>query len=364
MPAQVTRERHDSVAAAFRTGVQSYASFGAPLYSALCAGGAECPEVIALATRAQAGAQPVFHLLTAVHFLVLGNPGDPLARFFATLNDPPLPPQEAWPDFQRFCREREDEILDTLASTTVQTTFADRCATIVPPLALVADWIGEPLHLLEIGCSAGVLLALDRHAYRFKGHERFGRADAALVLDGDYIGTPPMRVPRIASRTGLDLHPLDVRSERDRRWLIAQTFPEYRKQREQLALALAAVAETDIRMHRGDALETLPQVLAGIPDPVCIFHSVCLSYWSEEARAALDAMLTKIGETRPLYRVGNEPSNRYSAWSKGHDRRQQDKPPPSGEITITRYAGGEMDSRIVGETNFHEPIRWLGWDGG
>ena len=363
MAATIPQERRDAVAAAFATGAQSYASFGAPLYAALCAGGAKDPEIIDLATHAQAGAQPVFHLLTAIHFLVLGHPDDPLARYFTTLNDPPLPPTQAWPDFVRFCREHRDEIIATLASTTVQTTFADRCAIIVPPLALVADVIGEPLHLVEIGCSAGVLLTFDRYGYDFKGLGHFGNADATLVLAGNYIGTPPMRIPQIASRTGLDLHPLDARNERDRRWLIALVFPEFARQREELAAALEVVAQTDIRMHQGDALDTLPGILAQTPDPVCIFHSVCLSYWSEEARAALDTMLMGLSKTRVLYRVGNEPSSRYSAWSKGHDRRPQERPPASGEITVTRYANGEMDSRVVAESNFHEAIRWLGWDG-
>ncbi len=79
-----TDEKLASVAAAFRTGAQSYGSFGAALYSALCAAGAQDREVIELAAHAQPGAQPVFHLLTAVHYHVLGNPDDPLARYFPT----------------------------------------------------------------------------------------------------------------------------------------------------------------------------------------------------------------------------------------------------------------------------------------
>ncbi|MDG2002971.1 MAG: DUF2332 domain-containing protein [Novosphingobium sp.] len=359
----VTTERMESVAAAFRTGAQSYGNFGATLYSVLCAGGADDPDIIELAAHAQAGAQPVFHLLTVIHYLVLGSPHDPLGRYFATLHDPPRPADEAWPEFTRFCRERRSQIVDTLASTTVQTTFADRCATMVPLFAFVADRVGEPLNLIEIGCSAGVLLTFDRYAYAYKNREPFGAQGAPLTFTGEFSGDPPLRLPLVGSRTGLDLHPVHADNADERRWLIALIFPEFRKQREELATALEVVAQTDIRLVEGDALNTLPGVLAETADPVCIFHSVCLSYWTEEARAALDAMLIEASRTRTIHRVGSEPSARFSAWNKGHNRSETSKPPPSGELTIARYAGGVMDSRIVGTNGFGEPVTWLGWEG-
>ena len=357
-----TQERLDSVAAAFRAGAHSYASFGAPLYAALCAAGADDAAVIELAAHAQAGAQPVFHLLTAIHDLVLGDPGDPLGAYFATVNDPPLPAEEAWPAFARFCEMRREEIVEALGATTVQTTFVERCATLLPPLALVAQWVGAPLHLVEIGCSAGVLLTLDQHGYLYQGHARFGPEGAPLTLAAEIVGDAPLRIPAIASRTGLDLRPLDAGDARDRRWLMAQVFPEFREQRAQLATALDGVAAAGIRMVRGHALETLAGVLAETPDPVCIFHSVCLSYWTEAERAALDAMLCEAGRTRQIYRVGSEPARAFTAWNKGHDRRPQDRPAAAGEIVVARYEGGAMDCRIVALSDFHGPLRWLGWE--
>lgn len=88
----IDRERLETVRAAFRNGAQSYARIGSPLYSALCAGGENDDEVVELAAHAMAGSQPVFHLLASVHHLLMADPSDPLARFFATLTDTPLPP--------------------------------------------------------------------------------------------------------------------------------------------------------------------------------------------------------------------------------------------------------------------------------
>ena len=358
-----TEERMQSVAAAFRPGAQSNGAFGATLYSELCAAGADDPEIVELATHSQIGAQPVFHLLTTIHYLVLADPGDPLADYFATLREEPLPASEAWPAFKRFCQVRSEDIVSTLAVSTVQTTFAERCASLLPGLAWVAEQAGEPLNLIEIGCSAGVLLAFDKYAYSYNGAEPFGPPDAPLILSTELRGEAPQRIPLVGRRTGLDLNPLDARNADDRRWLIAQVFPEFTRQREDLVKALDVVAQTDIRMVKGDALQTLGDVLTNSPDPVCLFHSVCLSYWTEEARHALDVLLAKASETRTLYRVGSEPSARFSAWNKGHDRMTLEKPPAGGEIVIARYCDGAMESRIVGTSLFGGPLQWFGWDG-
>ncbi len=358
--------RLDTVAAAFRAGAKSYAAMGSPPYAALCAGGADDPAVVELAAHAMAGSQPVFHLMASVHHLLLQDGNDPLAGYFATLTDDPLPPGEAWPHFVRFCEEHRAELLHMLATHSVQTTYVERCVSLVAPIAWVAQQAGEPLHLVEIGCSAGVLLTYDRYAYAFEGHDPIGPADAPLLLKGRIAGDPPLAIPRIASRTGLDLHPVDARSKEERRWIIAQTFPEYREQRARLATALDIVAQSDIEMHGGDALAVLPSVLANLPDPVCIFHSACLYYWSDEAKAALDALLCEASRSRDIYRVGVEASARFNAWHKGRatDEARNDQDAvssmPSGEITITAYRVGEMHGRVAAETSMSGPIQWIG----
>jgi hypothetical protein len=99
----------------------------------------------------------------------------------------------------------------------VQTTYVDRCRAVLAPLCLVADQAGEPLNLVEIGCSAGVLLTFDKYAYELNEAGRIGPADAALTLKGQLFGGPRLRMPAIGARIGLDLHPLDARSEDERR---------------------------------------------------------------------------------------------------------------------------------------------------
>lgn len=347
-----------SVAGAFRSGAQTYAAMGSPLYAALCAGGADDADIVALAAHAQEGAQPVFHLMASVHYLLLRDPADPLARFFATLTDRPEPPDRAYPEFARYCHAHAAEIRRLLAERTVQTTYVERCAPLMPPLSLVADAAGEPLNLIEIGCSAGVLLTFDHYAYALKDGRHIGPADAPLILPADIEGGPPLRIPAIGTRTGIDLHIVDARSEEDRRWLLALSFPELRERQARLATALDIVARTDIDMVEGDALAVLPAILAKTPDPVSVFHSACLYYWSAEAKAALDALLIQASVGREIWRVSLEGSERFLAFHKGRADRPSGAQ-PSGDVIVTRYRDGASEPRIVAETWLSGTFKWL-----
>ena len=168
-----TGARLDAAAGVLRAGVHLYQVMGTPLYSTLCAHGASDPDIVALVSRGREGAAAM-HLFSAVHYLLLRDPGDSLSRYFATLTPDPAAPEDAFPEFVRFCREHREELLQLLDTRTVQTTFAERCRTVLPLLSRVADEAGEPLNLVEVGCSAGVLLTCDKYAYQLEGGGRVG----------------------------------------------------------------------------------------------------------------------------------------------------------------------------------------------
>ncbi|MDR2856937.1 MAG: DUF2332 domain-containing protein [Novosphingobium sp.] len=342
----------ERVAGAFRAGEHVYAREGSPLYANLARAGADDPAIVELAGHGMAGAPPV-HLFTSVHFMLLGGLDDPLARFFPTLTENPAPPEDAYPGFRRFCLRHYDELKHLLQTRSVQMTYPDRCRNLVPPLSLVADLAGEPLNLIEIGCSAGVLLVFDRYAYELRGDgERIGPADAPFVLQGRVVGGPALRIPQIGRRTGIDLNLIDPRSGEDRRWMLATCFPELLGQQARLAQAMDIVAETDIRWLEGDALLHLPQALAETPDPVCVYHSACLMYWPAGARAALRQQFIEASRARTIYRVGIEPSERLDSVMRGAaDGEARDAALPSGEVSVTRYRDGRVDMQVVAESS-------------
>ena len=354
----------DTLAAAFRAGEAIYRGMGAQLYADLCVEAVGDPEVLALAERAHETARPV-HLFTCVHYLLMRDPRDPLSRFFPTLSDDPLPSDRAFPDFARYCRQHREELLGLLATRTVQMTYVERCRALLPPLSLVASQAGEPLNLVDVGCSAGVQLTLDHYAYEYEGHPRVGPADAPLTLRGKLRGGPTPAMPRIGSRTGIDLKVLQVRSEEERRWVLACAFPEFRREQEHLAKALDVVARTDMRLLEGDALDWLPTVLAETPSPLCVYHSACLMYWSQEARRALETLLLEASRERDLYRVGVEPSEAFDSWQRGHgeaDGRPAGRPKEKGEVRVSRYSGGAVESRVVAYNSRSDygALDWVG----
>ena len=360
---QVQGAERETIAAAFKAGEQIYQSMGSPLYAALCIRAAEDDNIVELARHAEENARPI-HLFTAVHYLLMADPEDPLARFFPTLTDNPVPPEEAFPDFARFCRDHRDDIPRLLQTHSVQMTYAERCRAVLPPLWYVAKQAGEPLNLVEIGCSAGVLLTLDKYAYEYQGRERLGPADAPLTLEGEFSGDLALGLPGIGTRTGIDLHVVDVTSGEQKRWMLASTFPELRDQQARLDIALDVVAQTDIRFLEGDGLDLLPGVLADTPSPLCVFHSACLMYWSPAARTALDDLLIEEGRRREIFRVGLEPSENFDSWQQGRSAQPEQSVNgrrATGEIVVHRYAGGDVERRVVAYNNRPDygAVEWI-----
>jgi len=357
------RERFEEVRSAFIRSVKTYGDLGSPLYAVLFAQAAEDPEIVALACAAQPGANPAIHLLACVHYLVLGEHDDPLARFYATIEANPAPPEQAYPHFARFCRVHRAEIERLLATRTVQSTYVERCGFILPLLSQIAEVAGEPLNLIEVGCSAAVLLTFDKYSYRLPDGRVLGSAEAPLTIDYVVNGGPLLHLPAIGRRIGIDLAPIHADEPDERRWLIAVSLPELAAQRADLLTALDTVATTDIDLRQGDALALIGPALADTPDPVCVFHSACLSYWSAEAQHSFDAELCRASAGRTIYRAGIEASSSFYAWHSGQSGAVQ-KPgraagAGSSEFTLTRYRDGRIESAVVAQGPFFGPFQWL-----
>ena len=327
-PDAVAKSLHDFAPLARRT--------GAHLYAELCDRIPDDPELVEIVSHALASF-PGPHLFFAVNFLLLRDPKDPLARYYGNLTDNPARPEQAFPDFARYCKAHRGEIVHLMRTRTIQATFVERCQTLLPLASHVADLVGEPLNLIEIGCSAGLLLTFDQYAYDVKGRGRLGSNAASLTLNLEVRGGPEVRIPKIGQRIGLDLRPVDVKSADERLWLLAQFPPEEHVRQKRLAAALDTVARTDITFFEGDALEFVPEQTAKISGPLFVYHSNCLIYWSEASKAALDEQLKAASRGREIYRMGVEPEVGRS--DNGF------------EMVLTRYRDGEAEGKVVADSS-------------
>lgn len=323
---------------------------GSLLYARLAAAIAEDETLKALAAHAQKGQPHANMILGAVHFLLLRGADHPLKRFYATLGgEASSQAEDPFPDFRDFVLAHEREITRLVETRVTNTNEVARSSILHPGFRVIAEKCGEPLHLIEIGPSAGLNLIWDEYGIRYT---RDGKAvasiapEAELVLDCELRGerTPPRaRTPAVASRVGLELNPVDLACREDRDWLRALIWPDEvaRMKRFERALMLVERAKPEIR--KGDALELLPDALAAVPanEAVCVYHTIAVYQFSKEMRDALESVLIVAGLRRPVARLSLE----YN----GID----------AELTWIRYADGVREETMLAISHPHG--RWLEW---
>src|SRR5699024_2921351 len=140
---------------------------------------------------------------------------------------------DPWPHFRRLALE--DPVVErSIRVRGTQTNEIGRCATTVLALGLVEAESGRPLSLIEVGSSGGLNLRVDDFDYRYAADApvdgpgevvlRGLAPEPRLELGSRWRGPdrPPIppQMPRIASRVGIDLEPLDLADADDARWLV------------------------------------------------------------------------------------------------------------------------------------------------
>ena len=188
-----------------------------------------------------------------------------------------------------------------LNTRTVQTNEVGRSALLGPALTWAAG--GEPVQLVDVGCSAGLNLLCDRYRLDYGGHGVSGPDDSPVRIDCQVVtGSPPVapRLPVIAGRVGIDLDPPDLTDPDDTRWLLACVWPGTgRFQRTARAIELGRADPPPVM--RGDAVERLPEVLAGLGEGrVVVVNSWSFAYFSVEQRRSYVDLLAEVSRSRSV----------------------------------------------------------------
>lgn len=208
---------------------------------------------------------------------VAGDPGLAalLARVPETHRQPPLvfavtrllgASEDPYPTWAQWVREHADEVVAECARRSIQTNEPLRCAALLPALSLVDG----PIALLEIGASAGLCLFPDRYSYRYRRGDEVVRLDPAggpgpVELHSALTGDPPLRMPEIVWRAGIDLQPRDARNAADRAWIEGLVWPGEAGRIERISAALYIAAAEPPRLVAGDAVDVLADVAATAP---------------------------------------------------------------------------------------------------
>src|SRR5215472_14817504 len=158
---------------------------GSALYARLAAAIAEDETLKALAARAQKGQPHANMILGAVHFLLLRGADHRLKRFYATVGGAvSAETEDPFPDFRDFVKSHEPEVAHLIETRVTNTNEVARSSILHPGFRAVANACGEPLHLIEIGPSAGFNLMWDRYGVRYV---REGRVVANILPDSELV---------------------------------------------------------------------------------------------------------------------------------------------------------------------------------
>ena len=363
----------------FRLFAQGAARDGATTYDAISRGAADDPDILALISEAPMAQRRPNLLLAAVHYLLLGGTDHPLGDHYDTVqlvrgrsHHPERADHDVTVDFRDFCLEHRVALLELIAGRSTQTNEVGRCAALLPALNVIASSYpdGQPLSLLDLGTSAGLNLLFDSYAYRYRQRSDDalllagrGTSDVHLecVVRGALADLPPLELPPIAERTGIDAAPIDPTSEEGARWLLACLWPDNltRFARLRGALAEARTTPHPPRIVRGDIVDDLAPVVAGLDGdgPLVVFHSWVAAYLTEARQGQLVEAVRTVSSSRPVHHLYLESPRETPGLPTPPSPSSN---PTSGLATALVHlaADGSPPTRLA---DVHHHGKWLQW---
>jgi hypothetical protein len=322
---------------------------GSPLYERLALGVDADAALKALAARARPGQPHANILFAAVHFLMLRGADHPLKGFYPTLGG--TAGGDAFPAFRDFVESHRAAMVPLLESRVTNTNETARSAILRAGFAALGERESLPLHLIEIGPSAGLNLNWDRYGVRYRrdgGLVAEIPAEAGPILECALRGaaTPPFTAPMIAGRVGLERDPVDLSDMMDRDWLRALVWPDQPHRLARLDAAVALFLRYPLEIRKGDALTLLPDALARVPGDgaVCVYHTIAVYQFSAAMKEALAAILVTAGLRRPVWHLAFE-------FDGVRDY----------VLTLTRHAEGTAETRMLAVAEAHGG--WIEWRG-
>jgi hypothetical protein len=280
-----------------------------PLYQSLSQVVAASDWLLDLAGQAPPGQVPTYLFFGAVHQLLLRGVEHPLGRYFpSVVGTDALPPDEAGPALLSFCRQYHQQLADVISTRLVQTNDVQRSLALRVGLSLIGRRVHRPVHVVEVGASAGLNLRFERYGYQVAGR-RFGDRTSPVQVVADQVGPAPVpdldRIPPVASVRGVDLNPLDATDPDARSWLEALVWPENHRQRQLLDAAIDLVRTDQPTVLAGDAVDVLPQLSRTLPsgEPRVAFQIATRIHVPAQRRQRFDDAITTLGETGPLWAI-------------------------------------------------------------
>jgi len=344
----------------FRTYADQYFGSFEPHYQRICHAVAERPDVLGLIAEQPADAHQPNVILAAARFVLFSNPEHPLAQVYAGHSD-----ADPGPLFCDLIVEHRAEIADLMATRRTQTNEVGRAAPLALGLTEIHRRTSQPLAWIDLGCSAGLNLQLDRFAidYRFADRtDHTGPPSAPVSIECQMLSDRPKveaALPAIAWRLGIDRSPIDPTDEHDARWLRSCLFPSRAERAARLDTALSIARSNPVEVRRADAAAGLVQAIADAPgDTAVAITTTWVWYYlpAETRRSTFDAMRNA---SRPVYWFSLEAAGVVEGSSQDEPPKV-DPPSESSALALHSFRGdGTFEVEPLGWSHPHGA--WIDW---
>jgi len=240
-------------------------------------------------------------LFSTLHYLVLADSGEAFAVAWHHEEQAPGSVADLEMGLEAFVLEHEAAISAVVGRHRgAQTNEVNRCAYLLPALAVVAAARARPLALLEIGSSAGLLLNFDRYSYRY--NRAIYHPNSAVTVVATLRGRMPrLDVPDVGWRLGVDRAPVDVADEDAARWLLANIYPGDTERAQRTTAAIVLAREHPLPVATGEASE-LVNLAQRAPDTLAltVITTALLMYLDPSSRIDFRRAVEEIGATRSV----------------------------------------------------------------
>lgn len=326
------------LAVAFDHMAHTFEAGRAPLYAHLAGSAAqELEDPDSHLAMALQGWQPEppsrlfpLRLLGLIHRAVLAGELPDLALFYPSVGGHEDPLMGAWPLFRTAVIDRAERLPELLAGPH-QHNEVGRAAALALGFMMAGRLTDRPIAILEVGCSAGLLLRWDRYLSSLWFPQMF--AEPMPEIEGSV---------EVVDRRGCDLAPIEPTSPEGALHLRSLVWADLVDHMVMLNQGIGVAHEVPAQVDTADGAEWLPQQLQQPRPGVCtvVYHSLMRTHAPAGSVELMEETVRMAGdratyaeplaylrfEPPPEYRLGEEmdPQRlvqvRLQVFPGGHDR--------------------------------------------